>query len=43
MSGEKIFKATAQLRLPPGLTVAELQSELEQLGHDLMVDIRLHP
>lgn len=42
MSGERIFKATAQLRLPPGLTVAELQSELEQLGHDLMVDIRLH-
>lgn len=42
MSGEKIFKATAQLRLPPGLTVAELQGELEKLGHDLMVDIRLH-
>lgn len=41
MSGEKLFQATARLRLPPGLSVQRLQQELERIGHDLMVDIRL--
>lgn len=41
MSGEKVFRATAQLRLPAGLTQEQLQTALEQIAHDLMVDIRL--
>lgn len=43
MSGDRLFRATARLRLPPGLTADELQQALEQIAHDLMVDIRLHP
>lgn len=43
MSGEKLFRATAQLRLPPELTRAQLQHHLEQIAHDLMVDIHLVP
>jgi glycine cleavage system regulatory protein len=42
MSGGKLFQATARLRLPAGQTAAELQEALEQIAHDLMVDIRLH-
>ncbi|MDG2384419.1 MAG: ACT domain-containing protein [Pirellulaceae bacterium] len=41
MSGEKLFRATAQLRLPTDLTVLQLQQELEEIASDLMVDIRL--
>ena len=41
MSGEMLFKATAQLRVPSQVTIAELQDDLEQLAHDLMVDITL--
>lgn len=41
MSGEMLFKATAQLRLPPDVAIAELQNDLEHLAHDLMVDITL--
>jgi glycine cleavage system regulatory protein len=41
MSGEMLFKATAQLRVPPGIMIAELQETLEKLAHDLMVDITL--
>jgi glycine cleavage system regulatory protein len=43
MSGDRLFRATARLRLPAGLTAAQLQLALEQIAHDLMVDIRLHP
>jgi glycine cleavage system regulatory protein len=43
MSGERLFRATARLRLPAGLTVEQLQQALEEIAHDLMVDIRLHP
>lgn len=39
MSGEKLFKAQAQLRLPPGLSRENLQQQLERIAHDLMVDI----
>ena len=41
MSGEKLFRATAQLRLPAGLTRDQLQQDLEQIAQDLMVDIQL--
>ena len=41
MSGEKLFQARAQLRLPTGLSVDELRGHLEQITHDLMVDISL--
>jgi len=41
MSGEMLFRATALLRLPVGLSASALQAELEKLAHDLMVDIEL--
>jgi glycine cleavage system regulatory protein len=43
MSGEKLFRATARLRLPAGLSSEQLQQALEHIAHDLTVDIRLHP
>lgn len=42
MTGGQLFRATARLRLPTGLTANMLQSALEAIAHDLMVDIRLH-
>ena len=41
MSGGRLFRATAQLRLPSGLSQDQLQHDLEQIAHDLMVDIQL--
>jgi glycine cleavage system regulatory protein len=41
MSGEMLFKATAQLRVPLQVMIADLQESLEKLAHDLMVDIIL--
>ena len=41
MTGERLFRAGAQLRLPAGLTREQLQKLLEQIAHDLMVDIHL--
>jgi glycine cleavage system regulatory protein len=41
MSGEKLFRAAAWLRLPAELTRETLQQDLEQIAHDLMVDIQL--
>jgi glycine cleavage system regulatory protein len=41
MTGEMLFKATAQLRVPLQVQLAELQESLERLAHDLMVDITL--
>jgi glycine cleavage system regulatory protein len=41
MSGGLLFKATAQLRVPLDVAVAEFQENLEKLAHDLMVDITL--
>ncbi len=41
MSGQALFKATALLHLPPGVSEDELRSSLEDLASDLMVDISL--
>lgn len=41
MSGVMLFKATAYLRIPPDVVIAEFQDNLEQVAHDLMVDITL--
>ncbi|OHB74790.1 MAG: hypothetical protein A2W31_18280 [Planctomycetes bacterium RBG_16_64_10] len=41
MSGGTLFRATAQLHLPHGLSQQQLQHDLEQIAHDLMVDIQL--
>lgn len=41
MTGGMLFKATARLRVPQEVAVADLQTSLEQLAHDLMVDITL--
>lgn len=39
MSGEMIFKATARLEIPESCVLAELRSELEEIGSELMVEI----
>ena len=41
MTGGMLFKATARLRVPQEVAVADLRTALEQLAHDLMVDITL--
>ena len=41
MSGEPLFRATARLRLPAGLSREELQRELEKVAESLMVEVRL--
>jgi glycine cleavage system regulatory protein len=41
MTGGMLFKATARLRVPLKVTVTELQVALDQLAHDLAVDITL--
>ena len=41
MSGQMLFTATAQLRLPPGTSEDDLREQLEQLAQDLVVDITL--
>ena len=41
MTGGMLFKATARLRVPLQVTVAEVQVALDQLAHDLVVDITL--
>jgi glycine cleavage system regulatory protein len=41
MSGEILFKAMAQLRVPHDVMIDELRENLEQIAHDLMVDISL--
>lgn len=41
MSGQMLFRATALLHLPPDMTVDNLHAELEDLAHDLLVDINL--
>jgi glycine cleavage system regulatory protein len=40
MTGETLFRARAQLRLPPGCDVEALRSQLERIAADLMVDLR---
>ncbi|HEX3764500.1 MAG TPA: ACT domain-containing protein [Kofleriaceae bacterium] len=39
MSGERLFTARAQLRVPPGLALADLRASLEKLASELMVDL----
>jgi glycine cleavage system regulatory protein len=41
MTGAMLFKATARLRVPREVAVADLRTALEQLAHDLVVDITL--
>ena len=41
MSGEPIFHAVGRLRLPRDLPLERLRENLEQIGHDLLVEISL--
>lgn len=41
MSGELLFRADAELRVPPDLEFEQLRKTLEGLASDLMVDISL--
>ena len=42
MSAEQLFKAKADLRVPEGTDLDELQEALEAIASDLMVDITLN-
>lgn len=39
MTGEQLFRARAQLRIPPQLPIEEIRGVLEALAQDLMVDL----
>ena len=39
MSGAELFRASAQMTLPSGADVDALETELEEVANDLMVDI----
>ena len=39
MSGERLFKTHAKLRLPPDVSLQDLQEQLETAAADLMVDL----
>jgi glycine cleavage system regulatory protein len=39
MSGETLFRARAQLRVPPGLRLEELRETLEKIANELMIDL----
>jgi len=41
MSGENLFRARAQLRVPAGVETRTLRRDLEDLANDLMVDVTL--
>jgi len=41
MSGESLFRARAQLRVPVGLETRALRQALEDIANDLMVDVTL--
>ncbi len=41
MSGERLFHVDADLLFPAGLAFDELRERLEQIGHDMMVEIDL--
>ncbi len=41
MSGERLFRARARLRLPAGLSPGELRRALDAVASDLMVDVTL--
>ena len=40
-SGDTLFKATARLDVPRDLDLNALRSSLEEIGHDLMVDVSI--
>jgi glycine cleavage system regulatory protein len=40
-SGQMLFRASARLRLPAGVSEASLRTALEAVAADLMVDIEL--
>ena len=40
MSGDILFRASATIRVPEQLALAQLQAELEQLADDLMVELQ---
>jgi glycine cleavage system regulatory protein len=42
-TGQALFHATAELRLPSGLEQERLREALEAVAHDLMVDVALAP
>lgn len=42
MSGELLFKASAQLQVPADVDLDQLQEDLEAIANDLMVDITLN-
>jgi glycine cleavage system regulatory protein len=42
-SGIPLFHAQARLRLPPGLRAADVQTALEEISAEIMVDISLTP
>lgn len=42
-SGAPLFHIDARLRIPPGLRVADVQSALEAISGEIMVDITLEP
>jgi len=41
MSGELLFRASAELWIPPALDLEALRKDLEALAHELMVDVDL--
>ena len=43
MSGETLFHARAELRVPDGSTLEEVRDTLERIGNELMVDVSLEP
>jgi glycine cleavage system regulatory protein len=43
MSGEMLFEARAHVRVPPATDVAQLRRELERVGSDLLVEVKLTP
>jgi glycine cleavage system regulatory protein len=43
MSGEMLFTARAEVRLPATCTVSQLRQALEQIAADLMVDVAVMP
>ncbi len=43
MTGESLFRAHAELRLPPTCDTTALQAELERIAGDLMVDLTFRP
>lgn len=44
VSGSPLFRMQAEIRVPPALPLAALQANLEQLGHELGVDVTVrHP